>query len=171
MTQTDLHTLNRLLAEAEAEQEKENMKLTEMYPSSLLKSQDVTDAGGEMPLVIQSVEMTTFENNGAKETKPIIIFANDKRMVCNKTNANILASMFGDDTDKWLNKEVTLIVQNVDFQGKQVPGLRVKNISSHDAEVQAYWTRSREVGMPREDGLKHLAQFKNDYVAALKDIA
>lgn len=148
------------------------MKLSELFPSNLLKAQDVTDAGGEMELTIFNVELKEFDgDNGVKERKPIIIFAEDnKRMVCNKTNGNILAEMFGDDTDQWLNKKVTLIVQQVDFAGKSTPAIRIRNLNSRDALIQLYWNKVREIGLTRQEGLDHLKQFNNDFSTALKAI-
>ena len=143
------------------------MKLTDMYPSTLLKSQDVTDAGGEMPVVINSIEMKEFDSEGGKETKPILTFTDKRQMVCNKTNGTTLAEMFGDDTDSWLGKSITLIVTDVTFQGKLVPAIRIKNLDSKDALVQAFWNKAREMGFTREDGLDHLKEFGMDFKKAL----
>jgi hypothetical protein len=144
------------------------MKLSEMFPSNLLKAQDVTDVGGEMPLIIKEVKISEFDKDGGgKERKPIIYFTNDKQMVCNKTNGNALAEMFGNDSDFWLGKEVTLVVQDVDFQGKSTPAIRIKNLNNKDMLVQEYWKKSRELGFTREEGLKHLQEFNQDFTAAL----
>ena len=144
------------------------MKLTEMYPSNLLKAADVTDAGGEMLMKIASVEMKEFDQDGGgKETKPVMVFTDDKRMVLNKTNANNLASMFGNDTDLWIGKEVTLISQDVSFADKIVPAIRFKNLNTRDALIQRYWATSRERGMTNPEGLKHLKEFNQDFAAAL----
>ena len=144
------------------------MKLTEMFPSNLLKAADVSDAGGEMPLTIAKIELKEFDtDNGGKERKPIIFFTNDKQMVCNKTNGTTLGEMFGNETDDWLGKSITLIVQNVDFAGKSTPAIRIKNLNSKDLLIQNYWTKAREMGFTREDGLAHLKQFNGDFANAL----
>lgn len=143
------------------------MKLSEMFPSNFLKAADVTDAGGEMDMTVFTVEMKEFDNDeGGKEKKAVLIFSNDKRMVLNKTNAGLIAQMFGDDTDKWINQNITLIVQDVPFGNKTVPAIRVKNLNSKDAIIQAFWTKAREMGFTRQDGLDHLKQFNNDFKAA-----
>ena len=143
------------------------MKLTEMFPSNLLKAADVTDAGGEMPLTITKIEMKEFDGDKGKETKPIIYFTNDKQMVCNKTNGTTLGEMFGDDSDLWLGKPITLIVQSVDFAGKSTPAIRIKNLNSKDTLTQEYWAKSRTLGFTREEGLAHLKQFGSDFGNAL----
>ena len=144
------------------------MKLTEMFPSNLLKAADVSDAGGEMPLTIAKIELKEFDtDNGGKERKPIIFFTNDKQMVCNKTNGTTLGEMFGNETDDWLGKSITLIVQNVDFAGKSTPAIRIKNLNSKEVLTQEYWVKSREMGFSREEGLAHLKQFNGDFGNAL----
>ena len=145
------------------------MKLTEMFPSNFLKAQDVTDAGGEMVCEIFTVEMKEFENDdGGKESKPILTFKDEKRMVLNKTNAHAISELHGDDTDLWLGKEITLIVQEVTFGNKLVPAIRVKNLNSKEMLIQAYWTKTRELGLQRAEGLAHLKEYKDDFKAALE---
>ena len=143
------------------------MKLTEMFPSNLLKAQDVTDAGGEMVLVIKNVEMREFDtDDGGKERKPVVHFDGEKRMVLNKTNAGIIAALHGDDTDLWLNKEVTLIVQEVQFGNKMTPAIRVKNLNSKDLLIQEFWQKVREFNMTRDEGLAHLKEHNGDFSKA-----
>lgn len=143
------------------------MKLNDMFPSNLLKAQDVTDAGGEMPLTIEKVEIKEFDaDNGGKERKPIIYFKEGKQMVCNKTNGNSIAELYGDETDNWLGKEITLVVRDVDFQGKSTPAIRVKNLNSKDLQIQEYWQKVKEFNLSREEGLAHLKEHGGDFVKA-----
>ena len=149
------------------------MKLTDMFPTSLLKAQDVTDNGGQMNLVISKVELQKFnKDNGGEETKPIVHFTNDKQMVCNKTNATALFSMLGEDTDMWIGKPVTLIVMDVDFQGKQTPAIRVKNMNNKDMLIQEFWRKAKqELYMSDEMGQTVLKKHNGDFAAALKEIS
>lgn len=143
------------------------MKLNEMFPSNLLKAQDVTDAGGEMPVTISKIELKEFDTDGGgKEKKPIIFFANDKQMVCNKTNGTTLGEMFGQETDDWIGKSITLIVQNVDFAGKSTPAIRIKNLNSKDLLIQEFWSQTRVMNLTRDEGLAHLKEFHGDFAAA-----
>ena len=145
-----------------------SMKRTDLFPSTFLKAQDVTDAGGEMAPKIANIEMKEFENDeGRKEQKAIIVFENDKRMVCNKTNASALFSALGEDADMWIGKEVILVVQEVTFGNKTVPARRIKNLNSRDALIQAYWSKTRELGMTNPEGLAHLKQSSGDFQDAL----
>ena len=147
------------------------MKLSEMFPSNLLKSQDLLDAGGEMVLTIAKVEMKTFNrDDGSKDTKPLIYFEEDKQMACNKTNANIIAEMHGDDTDEWIGKSVTLVVKDVEFQGKTVMGIRVKNLNSKDVQVQEFWSKAKELGFSRQEGVELLEKHGMDFRAAMSEL-
>lgn len=145
------------------------MKLSEMFPSNLLKAQDVTDNGGEMELTVKEVKMQEFDDDdGSKKNKPVVFFTNDKKMVLNVTNANAVSEMYGDDTDLWLGKTILLHVMEVPFGNKTVPAIRVKNLNSRDAQVQAFWAKARELGFTRQDGLDHLKEYGNDFAKALE---
>ena len=145
------------------------MKLSEMFPSNLLKSQDVIDNGGEMLLTIAKVEMKTFErDDNSKDTKPLIYFEEDKQMVCNKTNAGIIAELYGDDTDTWIGQPITLTVKDVEFQGKTVLGIRVKNLNSKDALIQTFWESAHAMGYDQKAGQELLKKHNMDFAAATK---
>ena len=47
-------------------------------------------------------------------------------MVLNKTNANNVSVLYGDDTDDWIGRSVELFEAMVEFQGKTVPALRIR---------------------------------------------
>ena len=47
-------------------------------------------------------------------------------MICNKTNANRIKFLYGEETDDWTGKEIVLTSEFVEYQGKTVKGLRVK---------------------------------------------
>jgi hypothetical protein len=101
--------------------------LDTMFPSRFLK------AGVDVPFDdtlrltitdIESVELKT--DKGESEVKWAVFFAEvEKGLVLNKTNARTLARAFGEDTDAWTGKVVDLVVREVEFSGRVVPGLRV----------------------------------------------
>ncbi len=97
------------------------MKLTEVFPSNYIKADDLQ--GREPTVVISHAAMEKLGN----DQKLILYFqGKDKGMVCNKTNANRIAYLYGEETDGWAGKEITLCSEFVEFQGKTVKGLRVK---------------------------------------------
>lgn len=143
------------------------MNLNDMFPSTSLKSADFEE-GGEMHLTINGVQMKSLGQDNA-EVKPILSFIEtDKTLVLNKTNANIIASMYGDkniDT-AWLNKKVTLHVEMTTFQGKATPGIRVKLIDGKQAAINAFWELANEKFLTPDEGRGILKENGGDFIKA-----
>lgn len=101
-------------------------KLSSMFPSRFVRSEDIQQP---CTLVIRGI---TRENvapdNQAEEIKPVAYFERaPKGLVLNHTNAAVLMDLFGDDTEAMQGRTVELYVDhNVQFQGKQVSGLRLR---------------------------------------------
>ena len=94
--------------------------LSDMFPSNYLKAQDIPGAG--VQLIVSGVSTTQMEG----ETKWVLGFTNSKRgLVLNKTNAGRLGQLYGQETDGWVGKPVTLVSRLVAYQGKEVPAIRV----------------------------------------------
>jgi len=53
-------------------------------------------------------------------------------MVLNKTNANNIATVYGDDTNDWRDQDIVLFPAMVDFQGKTVQAIRVRGPQPKD---------------------------------------
>jgi len=48
---------------------------------------------------------------GRKSKKPVISFeGKEKKMICNKTNAKVIAAMYGNIVEAWVGKRITLFV-------------------------------------------------------------
>lgn len=59
--------------------------------------------------------------------KPIIYFhGRQKGLACNKTNAMMIASLYGDETNNWIGQKVELYEAQVMFDNKFVPAIRVQ---------------------------------------------
>lgn len=100
------------------------MKISEAYPSDFLKSDDLN--GKAIIVVIESVDLEEIGKGRDKENKLIIGFRNkQKKLVCNKTNANTIGRLHGEDTDDWLGKTIKLMPREVEFQGEMVWSIRV----------------------------------------------
>lgn len=101
------------------------MKLTEMYPSKYLSADDIDD---EVQVIIANLKFEKMKDNEGKEQdKPVLWFLKvDKGMVLNKTNAERIASMYGDETDSWNGKRITLCKEMVTAFGESKWALRVK---------------------------------------------
>lgn len=100
------------------------MKVSQIYASNndkqFLKAADLSL--GTMKLTIASARQ---DNLGGKQ-KIILAFSDDDReLVVNATNGAILAKLYGDDTDAWIGKQITLAKTQVKFKGQLVDGITV----------------------------------------------
>lgn len=97
------------------------MQLNDVFGGDSLKAADLQ--GREFTLTIAGVEAKKFDNGN----KLIIRFAGAKKaLVANKTNSRRIAFMYGENTDFWIGKQITLGVDFVDYQGQTVQAIRVK---------------------------------------------
>ncbi len=100
-------------------------------PSNTLKASDFD--GGEWEVTIESYEVREFDQKDQKtgetykQKKPVFSFhETEKTMVCNKTNRNSIAYVYGPEMDDWIGKKIILFAELVEFGGKQVEGIRVR---------------------------------------------
>jgi hypothetical protein len=99
------------------------MDVNSVFSGDSLKAADLQ--GRDIPVTIAAVEMKKFDNGN----KLVLRFEGKKKtLVCNKTNAKRIASMYGSNTDGWIGNDITLYVDQVEFQGDQVDAIRVKVI-------------------------------------------
>lgn len=97
------------------------MEISSVFSGDTLKAADLQ--GHEPTVIIASVEQKKFDNGN----KLVIKFEGKKKsLVCNKTNANRIAYVYGTNTDGWIGKEITLFTDLVDFQGSTVEAIRVR---------------------------------------------
>jgi hypothetical protein len=98
----------------------------DLFPSKYLSAKDLDDE--DLIVTIKRVEEEEVGQGDKKEDKYVLYFKGvEKGMVLNKTNANTLAALLGDETDDWIGKQATLCVMDVEFGGKLTPGLRFKS--------------------------------------------
>jgi hypothetical protein len=97
------------------------MRISSAFPSKYLKAADLH--GKQATVVISHVTMETIGD----DERPILYFSGkEKGLVLNKTNANTIANVFGDDTEDWRGGEIILFDTIVDFQGKSMPAIRCR---------------------------------------------
>jgi len=100
------------------------MKVSQAFPSNFLKADDLN--GQAVTVTIASVELEEIGQGRDKEEKLVVKFqGKSKGMICNKTNANTIAKLHGDDTDAWVGQRITIVPREVEFQGEMVLALRV----------------------------------------------
>ena len=96
------------------------MNINDKFPSTYLKAGDLN--GKALLLSISHIE----EEEIGGEDKAVVYFNGGKKgLVLNKTNAQMIASRYGDETDAWKDCEVELRPDKTNFQGQIVDCLRV----------------------------------------------
>ena len=97
------------------------MRVSDAFPSNYLKASDLQGNN-----VVATISHIVMEDVG-DDHKPIVYFQGKKRgLVLNKTNANNISVLHGDEMDAWIGKQITLFPAMVDYQGRTVEAIRVK---------------------------------------------
>jgi hypothetical protein len=97
------------------------VKISSAFPSKYLRAADLQ--GKQATVVISHATMETIGD----DELPVLYFSGkEKGLVLNKTNANTIANVFGDDTEDWRGGEIVLFETTVDFQGKTMPTIRCR---------------------------------------------
>ncbi len=100
------------------------MRISESFESKWLKAANLQ--GQRVSVVISHVTRENIGSEDKPETKPIVFFVGkDKGLVLNKTNAEQISAMYGDETDSWVDKTIELYTQKVPFNGQMVDAIRI----------------------------------------------
>src|SRR4051794_12877841 len=104
--------------------------VSDFYPSNYLRCADLK--GNERLVTIERVVTELFENDGNKQTKPVVHFKEPgvKPLVLNKTNFMTIAALCGDDSDEWAGKKIVIYPELVPFKGKVTEAVRVRRAAS-----------------------------------------
>lgn len=121
------------------------INVNDAFPSKWLASSDVP---ADRVITIRSVRM---DEVGRGEHKPVIKFDEyEKEMVLNKTNASMVAKMYGDDSDGWTGRQMLLTTAWVDFQGESKLALRLRP-PTRSTRPQPHQEPTQQGGDPRGD--------------------
>jgi hypothetical protein len=85
--------------------------------------------GGRTPtFTVANVKIVALEGeDGKSKDRGVVYFSEtDRGLVLCKTNAILIAGMFGNDTDGWTGKRITLHATEVALGRERVLGVRVK---------------------------------------------
>jgi len=92
--------------------------------------------GREVTRTIRGVEIVSMESEDGVSEKPVVHFEESPRgWVLNRTNAECLAGMFGEETNGWRGKRVTLYRTQVQLGREKVPGIRVAGSPDLDRDI------------------------------------
>lgn len=100
------------------------MKISELFPSKYASAADLK--GGRPTLTIARLVIESLKSDRGDEDKPVLYFKGaTKGLVLNKTNGLIIAGLYGDETDGWIGKRITLYATRVKAFGKMADAIRV----------------------------------------------
>jgi hypothetical protein len=103
------------------------MKYNEAFPSEYLKSDDLSGEGRFF--TIKNLTLEEFQDPITNEnnSKPILHFEDsDKSLILNKTNWERIARQHGEDSQAWSGKQIHLGLEAVQYKGKTIDCIRVK---------------------------------------------
>jgi hypothetical protein len=93
-----------------------------MFPAKFLKSEDAKTT--QIVATISHVAMELVGQRQDQKKKPVLYLEDQKPMVLNRTNSEVLEEAFGDSED-WPGHKVKIRCVRTQFQGKSVDGLRI----------------------------------------------
>ena len=100
------------------------MKVSDAFPSAYLAAADLN--GETLKVTIASYRMFRFPDQD--KDRLILAFSdNDKELVCNITNANMIVEILGtDEMDAWKGCPIVLKSERIPFGGKITDAIRVQ---------------------------------------------
>ena len=108
--------------------------VSDAFPSNYLKAADLNNR--TVKVVIDKVLFEEIGQN--KDKKPVMYFQKvQKGLVLNKTNAEQIGSVHGQELEGWTGKEIELFSQMVPFNGQNVPAIRVRAAAEPEEPVPA----------------------------------
>lgn len=87
---------------------------------------------------------------GQQQKTKLVVYFNElaKGLVANKTNLGVIAQMYGTNSDAWQGQPLQLYSEMVQFQGRLVPGLRVRAAQQPPAAPAAGQTQQAPPQQP-----------------------
>jgi hypothetical protein len=100
----------------------------QIYGSRFLSAGAIIAKGGKLRVKIAKVEAAELRQDGGTTKRKFIIYFHglDKGLVLNVTNANALRDAFGKSSAKWIGADLGLLVEQVSFGNKRIPGVRFR---------------------------------------------
>jgi hypothetical protein len=106
-------------------------KVSETYSGQYLNASELTPLGQRRRAMVHAAALEMIGQDANKSQKIVLSLVSPKGapwpkdVVLNRTNAMQLSTAYGDDTDGWLGKTVEVWSENVMFQGRMVPGIKI----------------------------------------------
>ena len=103
------------------------MKRSDVFKGKYLKAEEL--CGRSVTVTIERTDMEDITNSqsGNTEQKAVVYFrGKEKGLVLNQINWTSIEDQWGDETDGWPGRQITLFATTTPFGGKIVPCLRIK---------------------------------------------
>lgn len=98
------------------------MRALDLFPSRYLKAADLKDRPHDVTIVGFEVGIV----GESEEERPVVLLEGfDKGLVLNVGNTTKIGDLYGDETDDWIGKRITIKPSECDLRGKTVPCIRV----------------------------------------------
>ena len=128
------------------------MSLADIYGGDFLKAEHIQDRW-PVQVTIKASEIVKYDDG--KRQIALHFNETDKKLGLNKTNANRIAETLGNEDwqGAWIGQTITLVLENVEFQGKMGPAIRVKmpELRPPSFEQQAAQTPPPETSQLTDD--------------------
>lgn len=97
-----------------------------MFPNDYLSAPELK--GADVKLTITAVTTEMLKKKGGKDKREMVMRfrGTKKKFVCNKTNADTIASMYGTKAEQWVNKQITVYPTRCLAFGEMVDCVRIR---------------------------------------------
>jgi hypothetical protein len=113
------------------------MKISQLFPSKFVKAADLN--GKTITLTIAKLVVEELGHGNEKERKPVLYFQKaTKGLVLNRTNAMTIASLYGDESDDWPGKRISIYPTRVRAFGSMQDTIRVREEIPAEPKPQAH---------------------------------
>ena len=101
------------------------MKISQLVPSKYVKAADLN--GKTVTLIIAKLVLEELGHGAEKERKAVLYFQKaTKGLVLNRTNAMTIASLYGDESDEWAGKRISIYPTRIRAFGAMQDTIRVR---------------------------------------------
>ncbi|MCC6458801.1 MAG: hypothetical protein IT328_27905 [Caldilineaceae bacterium] len=100
--------------------------MSDIFPSKYVKAADLE--GRTVTLTIKTLTVEEMLNHASeKERKPVLYFERaTKGLVLNRTNAMTIAALYGDESDTWPGKRISIYPTRVKAFGQMQDCIRIR---------------------------------------------
>lgn len=107
------------------------MNIHDMFPSQYVSAYDLKKRHVTLTIVRVEAEQVERQDKKTKRMESVKVYVvyflkAKKGLLLNKTNALTIAALYGDESDKWLGKAITLYPTVVNAFGKKTDAVRIE---------------------------------------------